>query len=297
MFVSGERAIKPNTPEPRGLLADARRAAIVERLRSTGSVTVAELEEQFGVSSMTARRDLAGLERQGLARRTHGGAVMPSISAHEDSFASRLEVAAGAKRALAIAAAATVQEGESVFLDSSTTAYQVARALLDRGVRATVITNSLPVMELVATQPGTAVDLVGVGGMLRPLTRSFVGPFAVHTVLGHIADRLYFSVKGVTPDGALTDPDSLEAEVKRAMIAHAEHPILLVDESKLATHGRSVMGRLADVSSVLAHGISDERLAALRAAGARVELAGRSDASPSTAAQGAGSLRGETRWA
>jgi DeoR/GlpR family transcriptional regulator of sugar metabolism len=222
---------------------------------------------------------------------------MPSISAHEDSFASRLEVAAGAKRALAIAAAATVQEGESVFLDSSTTAYQVARALLDRGVRATVITNSLPVMELVATQPGTAVDLVGVGGMLRPLTRSFVGPFAVHTVLGHIADRLYFSVKGVTPDGALTDPDSLEAEVKRAMIAHAEHPILLVDESKLATHGRSVMGRLADVSSVLAHGISDERLAALRAAGARVELAGRSDASPSTAAQGAGSLRGETRWA
>jgi DeoR/GlpR family transcriptional regulator of sugar metabolism len=117
--------------------------------------------------------------------------------------------------------------------------------------------------------------------MLRPLTRSFVGPFAVHTVLGHIADRLYFSVKGVTPDGALTDPDSLEAEVKRAMIAHAEHPILLVDESKLATHGRSVMGRLADVSTVLAHGISDERVADLRAAGARVELVGgggRSDA-------------------
>ena len=88
--------------------------------------------------------------------------------------------------------------------------------------------------------------------MLRRLTRSFVGPFAVHTVLGHIADRLYFSVKGVTPDGALTDPDSLEAEVKRAMVAHSEQPVLLLDESKLATHGRSVLGRLADVSSVLA---------------------------------------------
>ena len=291
MFVSGERPIKPNTSEPRGLLADARRAAIAERLRTTGSVTVAELEEQFGVSSMTARRDLAGLERQGLARRTHGGAVMPSIAAHEDSFASRLEVAADAKRALALAAAAAVQEGESVFLDSSTSAWHVARALLDRGVRATVITNSLPVMELVGAHPSTAVDLVGVGGMLRPLTRSFVGPFAVHTVLGRIADRLYFSVKGVTPDGALTDPDSLEAEVKRAMIAHAEHPVLLVDESKLTTHGRSVMGRLADVSRVLAHGVTDERLADLRAAGAPVELVGgggRSDAaSPSTAAQGA----------
>ena len=274
MFVWGEESIKSNTPEPRGLLADARRAAIVERLRVTGSVTVAELEEQFGVSSMTARRDLDGLERRGLARRTHGGAVLPAFSAHEDSFASRLEVAADAKQALASAAAAGVQEGESLFIDSSTTGYHVARALLDRGVSATVITNSLPVMELVAAHPSAAVDLVGVGGMLRRLTRSYVGPFAVHTVLGHIADRLFFSVKGVTPDGALTDPDALEAEVKRAMIAHSEQPVLLLDESKVATHGRSVLGRIADVSTVLAHGLDEERITAFRAAGARVEVVG-----------------------
>jgi DeoR/GlpR family transcriptional regulator of sugar metabolism len=253
-------------------LADARRAAIVERLRVTGSVTVAELEEQFGVSSMTARRDLDGLERRGLARRTHGGAVLPAFSAHEDSFASRLEVAADAKRALAHAAAAGVQEGESLFIDSSTTGYHVARALLDRGVSATVITNSLPVMELVAAHPSAAVDLVCVGGMLRRLTRSFVGPFAVHTVLGHIADRLFFSVKGVTPDGALTDPDALEAEVKRAMVAHSEQPVLLLDETKVATHGRSVLGRIADVSTVLSHGLDEERVKAFRAAGARVEV-------------------------
>jgi DeoR/GlpR family transcriptional regulator of sugar metabolism len=272
VFVWGGESIKSNTSEPRALLADARRAAIVERLRVTGSVTVAELEEQFGVSSMTARRDLDGLERRGLARRTHGGAVLPAFTAHEDSFASRLEVAADAKRALARAAAAAVQPGESLFLDSSTSAYHVARALLDRGVQATVITNSLPVMELVGTHPSGAVELVGVGGMLRRLTRSFVGPFAVHTVLGHIADRLYFSVKGVTPDGALTDPDSLEAEVKRAMVAHSEHPVLLLDESKLTTHGRSVLGRLADVSTVLACGVSDDHLRKLRAAGATVEV-------------------------
>jgi len=275
LFVCRGESIKPNTTEPRALLADARRTAIVERLRSTGSVTVAELEEQFGVSSMTARRDLDGLERRGLARRTHGGAVLPAFTAHEDSFASRLEVAADAKQALARAAAGEVQEGESLFLDSSTSAYHVASALLERGVSATVITNSLPVMELVGSHPSAAIELVGVGGMLRRLTRSFVGPFAVHTVLGHIADRLYFSVKGVTPDGALTDPDSLEAEVKRAMVAHSEQPVLLLDETKLATHGRSVIGRLADVSTVLAHGVDDERLTALRAAGMRVEVVGR----------------------
>src|SRR3954465_13717989 len=272
MFVWGGESIKSNTSEPRALLAGARRAAIVERLRLSGSVTVAELEEQFGVSSMPPRRDLGGLERRGLARRTHGGAVPPAFTAHEDSFASRLEVAADAKRALARAAAAAVQPGESLFLDSSTSAYHVARELLDRGVSATIITNSLPVMELVGTHPSAAIDLVAVGGMLRPLPRSFGGPFAVHTVLGHIADRLYFSVKGVTPDGALTDPDSLEAEVKRAMVAHSEHPILLLDESKLTTHGRSVLGRLADVSTVLACGLSDDRVRTLRASGASVEV-------------------------
>ena len=94
----------------------------------------------------------------------------------------------------------------------------------------------------------------------------------MHTVLGHIADRLYFSVKGVTPDGALTDPDSLEAEVKRAMVAHAEQPVLLLDESKLTTHGRSVLGRLADVSTVLSCGVAEERLRTLRGSGATVEV-------------------------
>ena len=233
---------------------------------------MAELEEQFSVSSMTARRDLAELERLGLARRTHGGAVLPAIAAHEDSFTSRLEVATEAKAALAVTAAAAVVEEESVILDSSTTAYHVARELLERGVRATVITNSLPIMDLVAAHPSAVIDLVAVGGMLRRLTRSFVGPSAVQTIAGHIADRVFFSVKGVTPDGALTDPDTLEAEVKRTMIAHAEHSILLLDESKLSTHGRSVLGRLADVSKVLVHGLDDERMNALRAAGPHVEI-------------------------
>jgi len=266
---------------PDTLVPARRRELIAARLRAAGSVSVAQLEAEFGISPMTARRDLRALERQGHARRTHGGAVAPSLVGQEDSFERRLTQAQAGKERLGKAACRLIDEGEAVFVDSSTTAYFAVRSVLAAGVSVTVLTNSVPVMELVATHPGTAVDLVGVGGMLRPLTRSFVGPFAVHTVLGHIADRLYFSVKGVTPDGALTDPDSLEAEVKRAMIAHAEHPILLVDESKLATHGRSVMGRLTDVSTVLAHGISDERVADLRAAGARVELVGgggRSDA-------------------
>jgi DeoR/GlpR family transcriptional regulator of sugar metabolism len=247
-------------------------------LRSTGSVTVAELEERFGISSMTARRDLADLERQGRARRTHGGAVLPAISAHEDSFVQRLETAPEAKLALATAAVATLAPRQSVFLDSSTTAYFVAQRILDEGLELTVITNSLPIMELIGTSSSPNVELIGVCGTLRRLTRSFVGPFAVHTVLGHFADRLFLSVKGVTRDGALTDADPLEADVKAAMIAHAHEAFLLIDDSKLQARGLNAVGRVADLAGVFTHGVRGRALAALRETGADVRAIDRESA-------------------
>jgi DeoR/GlpR family transcriptional regulator of sugar metabolism len=252
------------------VLAETRRAAIADLLRSTGSVTVGALEERFGISSMTARRDLADLERQGLARRTHGGAVLPAISGHEDSFVARVETAPEAKQALARAAVATLSPRQSVFLDSSSTAYFVAQRILDEGLQLTIITNSLPVMELVGTAATPNVELIGVGGSLRRLTRSFVGPFAVHTVLGHFADRLFLSVKGVTRDGALTDADPLEAEVKATMIAHAEEAFLLIDDSKLQARGLNAVGRVGHLTGVFAYAARPEALAALRATGVDV---------------------------
>src|SRR3954451_6077165 len=112
-----------------GVLAEARRREIAERLRANGSVTVAEVEERFGVSPMTARRDLAELERRGAVRRPHGGAVLPTVSAHEDSFARRLEVDADEKLRLAIAAVQMLTPRETIFVDSSRTTYYVARRL------------------------------------------------------------------------------------------------------------------------------------------------------------------------
>jgi DeoR/GlpR family transcriptional regulator of sugar metabolism len=159
---------------------------------------------------------------------------------------------------------------ETVFLDSSTTSYFVARRMIDAGLSATVLTNSLPVMELVFDEGGPDVELIGVGGTLRRLTRSFVGPFAVRTVQGHFADRLFLSVKGLTDTGMLTDADPLEAEVKRAMIAQAGESTLLVDSSKLIARGLSVVASVAEVSGVLVDGISPVQAALLVAAGAEL---------------------------
>src|SRR4051812_49549224 len=103
------------------LLADERRRLIAERLVERGSVSVAAIEAEFGVSPMTARRDLHELERQGIARRTHGGAVLPGLSIHEDSFFQRMELEVDAKERLAEAAVALLAGGEAGFVRRSAT--------------------------------------------------------------------------------------------------------------------------------------------------------------------------------
>jgi len=251
-------------------MAEARRREIADLLEREGAVTVATLERRFGISSMTARRDLAELERQGLARRTHGGAVVPGVAAHEDSFQHRIGVDADAKRALAEAAVAMVAPNETVYIDSSSTAWYAARALVASRIPLTIVTNSVPVMELVGTSEGQRVELIGIGGSMRRLTRSFVGPHAVRTVLGHYADKVFLSVKGISSDGILTDADPLEAEVKRSMISRADQPVLLIDGSKLHSRGLAAITGADELACVLAAAASDEELAPLRATGVEV---------------------------
>jgi DeoR/GlpR family transcriptional regulator of sugar metabolism len=255
---------------PIAVLPDERRRLIAEQLKEHGSVSVTDLGERFGVSLMTARRDLAELERQGVARRTHGGAVRPGPSSHEDAFTQRLEVAVEAKERLGAAAAALVAPGEAVFVDSSTTSYYAARRLVREGVRCTLLSNSVPVMDLVCASGSPQVELIGLSGALRALTRSFVGPQAVHAVRSHFADKALISVKGVTEDGQMTDPDALEAEVKRAMIGHARMPLLLVDGSKFERPALNAILPVTSVGRVFAADAPPQALTALSRRGVAV---------------------------
>src|SRR3954471_7157106 len=225
--------------EPR--LSEERRSIVAEWLQSAGAVTITDLQSRFGVSPMTARRDLSILADRGAARRTHGGAVLPSLAARENSFAQRLRNAPHAKARLADAAYALLEPGETVFLDASSTTYFVARLIAERGLSVRVITNSLPVLQELSDSDA---EVVAIGGTFRRLTCSYVGPGSVRAVREHFADRMFLSVTGVTPEGGMTDADLLEAEVKRAMLEQAEQPALLLDDSKLAARGRQAIAPL-----------------------------------------------------
>ena len=248
-------------------LPDERRRLIAEQLKQHGSVSVAALGEQFGISHMTARRDLSELERRGVARRTHGGAVLPGPSSEEDSFAQRLEVQVEAKERLAAGAVDMLAAGEAVFIDSSTTGYFVARRILRERLRCSVLTNSVPVMDLFCEYDSPHTELIGISGALRRLTRSFVGPQAVRSVASHFADKAFLSVKGVTPGGHLTDPDSLEAEVKRTMVEHARTPVLLVDGTKFERPALNAVVHVSAVRHVLVADVPAPLLAPLERAG------------------------------
>src|SRR3954452_11331440 len=107
-------SIDQNMPEKRANIPEGRRQRIAEIVRESGSVTVAGLEQELGISAATARRDFAVLERQGKVKRTHGGAVLPGVAQHEDSFQQRLKEAIEAKKRLARAAAKLLGADETV---------------------------------------------------------------------------------------------------------------------------------------------------------------------------------------
>lgn len=228
-----------------------RRRLTLEMLRQQGSVTVDEVQERFGVSPMTARRDLALLAERRQARRTHGGAVLPelALAGHEDSFDSRLGQDVDAKRRLATAVVNTIMPGETIFVDSSSSGYYAAREIVTVGLAITVITNSLPVMALVCDATATRVELIGLSGRFRRANQSFVDPQTVRAIERFSADRVIFSVKGIAPDGSLTEPDPQEATVKRAMIDRARKVILAAAGEKFSECGVNVIAPAATVDS------------------------------------------------
>ena len=157
-----------------------------------------------------------------------------------------------------------------MYIDSSTTAYFAARRMLAEAPGVTYLTNLVPVMDLFSAADPTRASMVGLGGIFRPLTLSFVGPCAIYTVESYLADRVFFSVKGVTPDGHLTEPNPLEAEVKRAMIRRSENPVLLVDGRKFERRGASVIAHISEVSLVMAADAGRAHVERLEASGVEV---------------------------
>ena len=157
---------------------------------------MAGLEKELGISAATARRDLAVLERQGKVKRTHGGAIPPvsrSMRTPSSSGWARLS----SRRSGWPAPPRRSRGGRDRVYDSSTTAYYAARRILAGTSGVIFLTNLVPVMDLFSPRI-LGASMVGLGGIFRALTLSFVGPCTIHTIESYMADRAFISVKGIT---------------------------------------------------------------------------------------------------
>lgn len=228
------------------MYAPERHEAIASLVRQRGRVAVSEVAASFGVTTETVRRDLAHLERAGLVRRVHGGAVpVSSLSTVERGMAERVGAYAEQKDRIARAALDLVPSaGGALILDAGTTTGRLASMLpTDRQV--TVVTNSVPIAGLVVGNPGLRLQLLG--GRVRATTHAAVGESTVGELQNFVVDVAFMGTNGVSAEHGLTTPDHEEASVKRAMVGTARQVVVLADSSKV---GQTHLVRFADADQV-----------------------------------------------
>ena len=219
------------------MLSEERHQAITAAVHRRGAVTVGALSQELGVSAATVRRDLEVLAEQGALRRVRGGAtaVRGSVRPEADprSFADVATTATAAKRAIAARACAEIRDGEVIALDIGTTVAAMCPLLAERSL--TVVTASLAVVRALAAAPG--IDIIVLGGLLRPNYDSLVGTLTESALAQVRVDRAYLGTAGIRADGTVLDSTPSEVPIKRGLLEVATSSYLLADHEKLPGSG------------------------------------------------------------
>ncbi|MFF8032438.1 MULTISPECIES: DeoR/GlpR family DNA-binding transcription regulator [unclassified Streptomyces] len=250
------------------MYAPERQQEILRLARDGGRVDVVSLAEEFQVTAETIRRDLKALDRAGLVRRVHGGAIPAGRLGFEPDLAERETTAADEKDRIAQAALAELPGDGAVIVDAGSTAARLA-GLLPVELSLTVVTHSLPVATRLADHPGIQLHLVG--GRVRHRTRAAVDAWALRAYAEIRADVLFVAANGFSAEHGLTTPDLAEAAVKRAAVAAARRVVLLADSSKHGQEHFARFGDLGDVDLLITDtGLSPQDAAAIERGGTEV---------------------------
>jgi DeoR/GlpR family transcriptional regulator of sugar metabolism len=241
---------------PNRLLAEERRRKILDLLEKDGRVTVNGLVQRFNVSSVTMRADLDILAENGALVRSHGGAVRRLDPVQDYSVAFKETIHHAEKVRIGHAAARLVKSNQTVILDSGTTTLQVARHIKRQELRGlTGITNALNIANELADAPN--LSLIMIGGILRQVSNSFVGPQAERMLAALHADHLFLAVDGLDLEIGPTTPDILEAQLNRLMIAVSNEVTIVADSSKIGRRSLSTIGELSTIHRL----VTDDRIA------------------------------------
>lgn len=218
-----------STPANRHLYAAQRHDRIVATARAAGRVEVTGLAELLGVTPETVRRDLTSLERRGLVRRVHGGALPVTQTEAEPTVVERLGRRTAEKERIAARALEELPAQGVILLDGGTTTLALAR-ILPSLPGLSVVTNSVAIAATLTDREDLEVHMLG--GRIRERTGAAVGSWAARALAEVSVDVAFLGANGFTVDRGFTTPDETEADVKRAMVASARRSVLLSDSSK-----------------------------------------------------------------
>lgn len=250
------------------MYAEERQQAIVKLARKHGRVDVMALADDLNVTAETIRRDLTALERAGVLRRVHGGAIPVERIGFEPAVAARDAVMTAEKERIAKAALAELPPDGAIILDAGTTTARLAQALPnDREL--TVVVNSPVLATILGPRPNITVLLLG--GRLRGRTLAAVDDWALRPLADLYVDVAFMGTNGCSAERGLTTPDQAEAAVKRAMIAAARRVVVLADHTKVGNDNLARFGSMSDVDVLITDSGLDAELAIeLEEAGVRV---------------------------
>lgn len=204
-----------------------------------GSVTVAEVSAELGVSEATIRRDLEEMQGRGWLYRTHGGAVRIERALRQQPISHRWQEQAEEKKRIGAAAAQLVQDGETIFLGSSTTVLEIARNLPE-ALRLKVITNSLPILNELADRAN--IEIIAIGGTVRQSELSFVGHFAETMVQEFRADKVFMGMRAIDLASGFTNDDVQESILDRKILSIAPQVVVVADHTKFGRVSTVLVG-------------------------------------------------------
>jgi DeoR family fructose operon transcriptional repressor len=250
------------------LYAPERHKQIVDTARANGRVDVAGLARELSVTPETVRRDLTALERRGVLRRVHGGAIPVERFGTEPDVADRQSHAAVQKDRIARAALDELPEGGSIILDAGTTTVRLAE-LLPSDRELTVVTHSIPVASILVNRPGITLHVLG--GVVRGRTLAAVGEWTKAQVAEVFADVAFMGTNGISVERGLTTPDIVEASVKRALMEAARRTVVLADHTKFGREDFALVAPLTAIDTVITDvGLDVELAEDIENAGPRV---------------------------
>ncbi len=249
-----------------------RQRQILQEIVRSGFGNIADLSQKFGISEMTIRRDLRILESEGSVRCTRGGAVIvQSSQAVEPLYAVKEQSHTRQKTNIArYAAQHFVNDNDVIALEAGTTVGAMVEFLADKQ-NLTVVTNGLRTTNLLHQFPN--ITTICTGGILRSPSSTFVGPVAESFFSEFYVNKLFLSGQGFTLDAGVTDPQMIDTQVKKAMIAAASQVIVMIDSSKFGTKSMTPVIATKDIPHLLTDDyLPTDTLRELEAIGVKVHV-------------------------